>query len=29
MVGFLDYAEELPYFGERILPLMQEAGLRA
>lgn len=28
MVGFLDYAEELPYFGEHILPLMQEAGLR-
>lgn len=28
MVGFLDYAEELPYFGERILPLMREAGLR-
>ncbi len=28
MVGFLDYAEELPYFGEKILPLMREAGLR-
>lgn len=28
MVGFLDYAEELPYFGERVLPLMREAGLR-
>ncbi|MFC5994571.1 LLM class flavin-dependent oxidoreductase [Pseudonocardia hispaniensis] len=28
MVGFLDYVEELPYFGERILPLMREAGLR-
>jgi alkanesulfonate monooxygenase SsuD/methylene tetrahydromethanopterin reductase-like flavin-dependent oxidoreductase (luciferase family) len=29
MIGFLDYAEELPWFGERILPLMREAGLRA
>ncbi|MEV6119080.1 MULTISPECIES: LLM class flavin-dependent oxidoreductase [unclassified Streptomyces] len=28
MVGFLDYVEELEYFGERILPLMKEAGLR-
>lgn len=28
MVGFLDYVEELQYFGERILPLMKEAGLR-
>lgn len=28
MVGFLDYAEEIPYFGEKILPLMKEAGLR-
>lgn len=28
MVGFLDYAEELEYFGEKILPLMREAGLR-
>lgn len=24
-----DYAEEIPYFGERVLPLMREAGLRA
>lgn len=29
MVGFLDYAQELPYFGESILPLMREAGLRS
>jgi alkanesulfonate monooxygenase SsuD/methylene tetrahydromethanopterin reductase-like flavin-dependent oxidoreductase (luciferase family) len=29
MIGFLDYAEELPYFGEQILPLMREAGLRS
>ncbi|MFE7558281.1 LLM class flavin-dependent oxidoreductase [Kitasatospora sp. NPDC057500] len=29
MIGFLDYVEELGYFGERILPLMKEAGLRA
>ncbi|SDQ70115.1 LLM class flavin-dependent oxidoreductase [Thermostaphylospora chromogena] len=28
MVGFLDYVEELQYFGERVLPLMKEAGLR-
>ncbi|WGX98805.1 LLM class flavin-dependent oxidoreductase [Nocardioides sp. L-11A] len=28
MVGFLDYVEELPYFGEAVLPLMREAGLR-
>lgn len=28
MIGFLDYVEELQYFGERILPLMKEAGLR-
>lgn len=28
MVGFLDYAEELPYFGEEIMPLMRQAGLR-
>ncbi|MGC0365154.1 FMNH2-dependent dimethyl sulfone monooxygenase [Rhodococcus sp. 27YEA15] len=28
MVGFLDYAQELEYFGERVLPLMREAGLR-
>ena len=23
-----DYAQELPYFGERVLPLMRQAGLR-
>jgi FMNH2-dependent dimethyl sulfone monooxygenase len=28
MVGFLDYVEELPYFGEAVMPLMREAGLR-
>lgn len=28
LLGFLDYHEELGYFGERILPLMREAGLR-
>ncbi|NKS66933.1 hypothetical protein GS461_14825 [Rhodococcus hoagii] len=28
MVGFLDYVQELEYFGERVLPLMREAGLR-
>ncbi len=28
MIGFLDYAEELPYFGEKVMPLMREAGLR-
>lgn len=29
MVGFLDYVEELQYFGEAVLPLMREAGLRS
>ncbi|WP_406494413.1 LLM class flavin-dependent oxidoreductase [Streptomyces sp. NBC_00846] len=29
MIGFLDYVEELQYFGERVLPLMKEAGLRS
>ena len=28
IMGFLDYNEEMKYFGERILPLMKEAGLR-
>lgn len=28
MIGFLDYVEELDYFGEKIMPLMKEAGLR-
>ncbi len=29
MIGFLDYVEELQYFGDRVLPLMREAGLRS
>lgn len=28
LLGFLDYNEELDFFGDRILPLMKEAGLR-
>ncbi|NNL84056.1 MAG: LLM class flavin-dependent oxidoreductase, partial [Myxococcales bacterium] len=28
LLTFLDYNEELDYFGERVLPLMKEAGLR-
>lgn len=28
MIGFLDYDKELDYFGEKIMPLMREAGLR-
>jgi dimethylsulfone monooxygenase len=28
IMGFLDYNEELKFFGERVLPLMKEAGLR-
>ena len=28
IMGFLDYNEEMKYFGERVLPLMKEAGLR-
>lgn len=28
-MGFLDYAAELEYFGETVLPLLREAGLRA
>jgi len=28
IMGFLDYNEEMKYFGERFLPLMKEAGLR-
>lgn len=28
LIGFLDYYEELKFFGERILPLMKQAGLR-
>jgi len=27
-ISWLDYHEELKYFGERVLPLMREAGLR-
>ena len=29
IMGFLDYNEELKFFGERVLPLMKEAGLRS
>ncbi|WP_225221211.1 LLM class flavin-dependent oxidoreductase [Bacillus norwichensis] len=28
LLGFLDYNEDLKFFGERILPLMKQAGLR-
>lgn len=28
IMGLIDYNEELKYFGERVLPLMQDAGLR-
>lgn len=28
LMGFLDYSEEIDYFGEKVLPLMREAGLR-
>ncbi|RZT85004.1 alkanesulfonate monooxygenase SsuD/methylene tetrahydromethanopterin reductase-like flavin-dependent oxidoreductase (luciferase family) [Pseudonocardia sediminis] len=28
IMGFLDYNEELDYFGEAVMPLMREAGLR-
>lgn len=28
LIGFLDYNEELKFFGDRILPLMKQAGLR-
>jgi FMNH2-dependent dimethyl sulfone monooxygenase len=28
MLGFLDWNEELAYFGERVLPLLEQAGLR-
>ena len=27
-ISWLDYHEELKYFGKRVLPLMREAGLR-
>jgi len=29
ILSWLDYYEELKYFGERVLPLMKQAGLRA
>ncbi|QJY50001.1 LLM class flavin-dependent oxidoreductase [Pseudonocardia broussonetiae] len=28
LMGFLNYAEEIDYIGEKVLPLMQQAGLR-
>ena len=28
IMGFLDYNEEIDYFGEQVMPLMREAGLR-
>ncbi|MPZ70588.1 MAG: LLM class flavin-dependent oxidoreductase [Actinobacteria bacterium] len=28
IMGFLDYNEEVDYFGEKVMPLMREAGLR-
>jgi FMNH2-dependent dimethyl sulfone monooxygenase len=28
IMGFLDYNEEMKYFGENVLPLMKQAGLR-
>ena len=28
ILSWLDYYEELKYFGERVLPLMKQAGLR-
>ncbi len=28
MLGFLNWQEELDYFGERVMPLLKEAGLR-
>ena len=27
-MGFLDYNEEMKYFGDKVLPLMKQAGLR-
>ena len=29
ILSWLDYAEELKYFGERVMPLLTQAGLRA
>jgi alkanesulfonate monooxygenase SsuD/methylene tetrahydromethanopterin reductase-like flavin-dependent oxidoreductase (luciferase family) len=28
ILGFLDYAEELEHFNEKVMPLLREAGLR-
>jgi hypothetical protein len=28
IMGFVDYNEELKYFGEKVLPVMKQAGLR-
>ena len=28
LMGFVDYNEEMKYFGKKVLPLMKEAGLR-
>ncbi|MEL0084108.1 MAG: hypothetical protein VW985_13860 [Gammaproteobacteria bacterium] len=29
LLSSLDYSEELTFFGERVMPLMVQAGLRA
>lgn len=29
MLGFIDWAEELEYFGDKVMPLLRQAGLRA
>jgi dimethylsulfone monooxygenase len=28
LIGFLDYAEEFPYFNDNVIPLLRKAGLR-
>jgi FMNH2-dependent dimethyl sulfone monooxygenase len=28
IMGLLDYNEEMKYFGEKVMPLLKEAGLR-
>jgi len=28
ILAWLDYREELAYFGERVMPLLRQAGLR-
>ena len=28
IMGFLDYHQELDHFGETVMPLLREAGLR-